>query len=299
MPDVIDIVDSEDDLTKADTEAPEDELAYFITRAAKMEAAAKAATAALIPSDEESTGDADSQSTGKKPGRRSKHDAVIPIKIFVLSRLDSEVLQQRTFGVKRGLNQDLSAVRRGFVQWAMNLGVNVSEDMERDMFLTWKGRRIYDSATGVSLGWQPTAAGEFSDRGPGFNRGGVLLEAWTTDAFLRHKEEEERQQLIDRGELTDGAAEGGDDAAGASAEEQEPEVQRVRLMLQEKNSEPLKLTVYIDMAIKILIGAYRKQRKVPDDREIRLQFDGDWLEPNVTVGEADIEDMCTIEVYVK
>lgn len=299
-PGVIDITDSDDDLIETDSKPKEDELAYFIVRAAEMEAAAKAATAALIPSDDDSVSEADPSPLDGAQGRLKKREPVIAIKIFVVSRLPDDILQQKTFGVKRGLNQDLGLVRQGFIQWARKLGMEISEEMERDIFLTWKGRRIYDSATGISLGWQPTAAGEFPHRVPGFNRGGVMLEAWTMEGFERYKEEQVRQRLIDRGEMADEGVAAGDEAArGGAEEQQEPEVPKIKLLLTEKDTEPLRLTVWADTAVRILIGAYRKQREVPDDRDIRLQFDGDWLSPNMTVGEAEIEDMCTVEVYVR
>lgn len=300
-PSVIDIADSDDDLIETESKPQEDELAYFITRAAEMEAAAKAATAALIPSDDDSVDGAGPSTTDRAHARRKRHEPIIAIKIFVVSRLPGDVLNHKPFGVKRGLNQNLGVVRMGFIQWARKMGMDISLDMERDIFLTWKGRRIYDSATGVSLGWQPTAAGEFPHRMPGFNSGGVVLEAWTMEGFEQYKEAQERQRLIDRGEMTDeGMAAGDSGEAGDTAEEeQEAEVPKIKLSLTEKDTEPLKLSVYADTAIKILIGAYRKQRKVPNDRDIRLQFDGDWLDPGMTVAEADIDDMCTVDVYIR
>lgn len=298
-PNIIDVTDSDDDIIEPDFKPKEDELAFFITRAKQMEAAAKAATAALIPSDESSSDEDEVSTPDAARTRPKKREAVLAIKIFIEPRLSSDALHQRTFGVKRGLNQDLGLVRRGFIQWARKLGIVISEEMERDIFLTWKGRRIYDSATGVSLGWQPTAAGEFPQRMDGFGRGGVLLEAWTAESFERHKADQERRRMIDRGEI-DGEDAAGDDQSEENAqEEQEPEVPKIKLSLMEKNKEPLKLTVYADTAIRILMGAYKKQRKVPDGLEIRLQFEGEWLEPNMTVGDAEIDDMCTIEVYLR
>lgn len=302
-PDVIDVPDSDDDIIETDFKPKEDELAFFITRAAQMEAAAKAATAALVPSDESDEPSSREEEVSAPDAARTrlkKREPLIAIKIFIEPRIPSDALLQRTFGVKRGLSQDLGLVRQGFIQWARKLGMDISEEMERDIFLTWKGRRIYDSATGVSLGWQPTAAGEFPQRADGFGRGGVLLEAWTAESFERHKADQERRRMIDRGEIAavDGAA-GDNQSEGDAQEEQEPEVPKIKLSLVEKNKEPLKLTVYADTAIRILMGAYKKQRKVPDGLEIRLQFEGEWLAPNMTVGDAEIDDMCTIEVYLR
>lgn len=300
-PGVIDIADSDDDLVENDSEPQEDELAYFITRAAEKEAAAKAATAALIPSDDDSADEANPSTPDGAHTRRRKSEPMIAIKIFVVSRLPGDVVTNKVFGSKRGHNQSLGLVRSGFIQWARKIGMDISLEMERDIFLTWKGRRIYDSATGVSLGWQPTAAGEFPQQTSGFSGGGVMLEAWTMAAFEEYKEAQERQRLIDRGEMADEevAAEDSEGAGGDVEEQQEPEVPKIKLFLTAKDTAPLRLSVYADTTIKILIGAYRKQRDVPNDRDIRLQFDGEWLNPNMTVEEADIDEMCTVEVYIR
>jgi hypothetical protein len=40
-------------------------------------------------------------------------------------------------------------------------------------------------------------------------------------------------------------------------------------------------------------------RKIPNDREIKLRYEGEWLEGSGTVEDADIEDLCTVEMYVR
>ena len=48
-----------------------------------------------------------------------------------------------------------------------------------------------------------------------------------------------------------------------------------------------------------LQGAFRTFNKIPKDSSVRLVFDGDTLEPEMTVEEAEIEDLNMIEVLVK
>lgn len=289
--------DSDDDLIETVPEPKEDKFAYFVKRAAEREAAAKAAEVSHLASGDEF----DETSTPDGSGPRPKKCAPgVPVKLFVFCRLDGIELD-RPFGSKRRLNQDLGTVRRAFCQWVRNQGIELSDDMERNTFLTWKDRRIYDSASGVTLGWQPHAESGFhgNNRQLGFTRGGILLEAWTEEGFARHQAEEERQKLVDRGELPgEGNAADDDDGEGAG-EQQEQEPPKIRLFLKEKDREPLRLTVWVDMPVRILAGAYRKQREIPPDREIRLRHEGEWLTPDMTIQQADVDDMMTIEVYLK
>lgn len=297
-PDVIALVDSDDeddDLVETDSK-PADEFAYFIIRAAEKQAAAEAAAAALHPTADSSDEAPPSTSDAVRAGRTSKKPIIV-VKIFVHSRLSSVAQPQKYFGVKRGLTQDLGTVRQAFISWMRRQDIAIPLDMEEAIFLTWKGRRIYDSASGLSLGWQPASTGEFphtTTRVPGFDRGGVLLEAWTETEYVQYTADQERQRLIDRGELIEEGVADEDEN-----EQQEPAVPQVRLLMQEKDQEPLRLTLFLDTAIRIMAGAYRKQRNVPKDREIRLRYEGEWLQPNMTVAEAEIEDLCTVEVYLK
>jgi hypothetical protein len=48
-----------------------------------------------------------------------------------------------------------------------------------------------------------------------------------------------------------------------------------------------------------IAGAFRREQKIPDDKEITLRFDGDVLDPGDKMGDADIEDMDSIEVHIK
>lgn len=266
--------DKEDESDEAALEPEEeDEYAHLIRRAAQREAEAKAAAAALAG--------AEANGNNRVP--------VITVKIFIHSRLD-DATALPPFGVKRGIAQDLGFVRRHFVWWARAKGVSISDELAERVFLTWKGQRIYNTSTGVSLGW-PTGEISVPPRTPGFDRCGILLEAWTDESYERYTAEVERQKRIDRGELIEEEKE--------EPEKEEPEVPRVRVILKEKDAEPLKTMAPMNSQVKILIAAYRKQRKIPTDRDIRLRNEGEWLDPSWTLEQADVEDSCTIEVYLK
>lgn len=279
---VLDDSDDDDDVLRSAATPAEDPYAHFVKRAAEREAAAKAAAAALIPSNEGHDESRDDDPSWSAP----KVNPVI--KIFVVSRL-SDKEDPGHFGSKRRLDQDLGLVRKTYCTWLRQRGFPVSQDMQRDIFFTWKGRRIYDSASGASLGWQPDSFHEFRNQ-TGFRNGGILLEAWTDERYTADVQEQERQRLLDRGELDE-------DELDADADN-ERDAPKVRITLKERGKDPVKLTAWLDLHVKHLIGAYRRQQNVPANQHIRLRNEGEWLEPDSLIEDADIEDMSIIEVYL-
>ncbi|KUI53783.1 DNA repair protein rad60 [Cytospora mali] len=281
--------DSDDELMETASPPKEDDpFAHFIQRAFERENAAKAAVEAAVAA--RSTEEIDSPDGATPKPRESTIDA----KIFVFSRM-SKYPEIGVFGAKRGLHQNLGVIRRTYITWMRKKGNAASEEDESNIFLTWKGRRIYDSSTGISLGWSPSASGEFrtAARTPGFTRGGVLLEAWTQEDLDNELAAQEIQKAMDRGELVD-------DFPDDQPEDEQPEpAAKIRLSLKEKDKEPVKMSVQGDYEIRLVIGAYRKMKKIPDDREIKLRYEGEWLDGTVTIEQADIEDYCTVEVYIK
>lgn len=281
--------DSDDDLIETASPPKEDDpFAHFVQRAREREDAAKAAAEAAATA---RTNDEVESLDGDTSKRR---EALTQAKIFVFSRM-SKHPDAAGFGARRGLHQTLGVIRRAYITWLRNKGASISDQEESNIFLTWKGRRIYDVSTGISLGWNPSATGEFrpAPRASGFLRSGILLEAWTQEDLDDELAAQEMQKRMDRGELVDDS---GDDQP---EEEQAEAAAKVRVSLKEKDQEPVKMSVQGDYEIRLVIGAYRKMKKIPDDREIRLRYEGEWLDGSVTVNEADIDDLCTVEVYIK
>lgn len=287
-PGPITLEDSDDDLIETASPPEEDDpFAYFVQRAREREDAAKAAAEAAAAARLNDKIEHPDGATSKK------REPMIETKIFVNSRM-SRYPDVAPFGARRGIHQALGVIRRTYTAWIRKQGYMLSEEEESSIFLTWKGRRIYDVSTGISLGWNPSASGEFrtARRTSGFTKGGVLLEAWTQEDFDNELAALDKQKRMDSGELVD-------DDPDDQAEEEQLKAETIRITLMEKDEEPVKMSVQGDYEIRLVIGAYRKMKKIPEDREIRLRYEGEWLDGSVTVEEADIEDKCTVEVYIR
>lgn len=286
------VLDDDQPLETATNDAEDeedDEFAHFIKRAQARKAANEAAAAR---SSMEMSPDAQPKTPGTALPKRG---AVV--RIFVHSRI-SHWPEIDLFGSLRGIDQKLKAVRETFMARARQQGVRLTSQDEDSIFLTWKGLKIYDSSSGLSLGWKTSADGRLlisaaDGRDRGFAKNGILLEAWTEEDYSEWRAAEERQKKLDRGELEEEEPE-----VEEIEEEVVPEEVKIKVLLREKDQDPVKTTAYMSTPVSILIAAYRKQRNIPEAKLIRLRNEGDWLEPEQTVEEADIEDRCTVEVYV-
>lgn len=171
-----------------------------------------------------------------------------------------------------------------------------------EIILTWRRKKVYNVSTLLSLGIRPRGDGrvatDASNRhGDGLRNGAtrVHMEAWTPALFREMEQEEALQRRRDAGELSD------DDRTPSSpVEPPQPEV-KLRVILKARDLEPVKLTVRPETTVETLITGFRTQRAsaVGSDQEVVLRWDGEVLEEHMTMEDAEIDDMDTIEVYVK
>ncbi|KAM0287750.1 hypothetical protein ACHAQH_000281 [Verticillium albo-atrum] len=192
--------------------------------------------------------------------------------------------------------------------WNSTVGYDMEPPLDKSAvtFITWRGRRLYDSTTLNSLQiraaengkLQSPATRNFHDA-VGFSDGWtkVHMEMWTEDLWEEHKRKEDRKRLRDLGELDDYSDEddGGAAVDGALGEK----VFKIKIILKARTGEPVKTTARLATTIAELVEVYRKMREVPDGTEIQLHFDGEQMDGETTVEEADIEDMDSLEVHLK
>lgn len=178
---------------------------------------------------------------------------------------------------------------------------------ERDeIFLTWRGRRLYDSTTVASLNVRVIPTGElsfaasqsWSDR-EGIIDGTILhIEAWTDEIWDLAQKRKERARLRDLGELEDDSQDE-DSADNESVPELEEEQIKVILKTRDNDKDAVKTRARPLTTINELISYFRSARSLPNSTQIALHFDGEQLDRAMTLQDAEIEDMDTIEVHMK
>ncbi|KAI0018293.1 hypothetical protein F4780DRAFT_524535 [Xylariomycetidae sp. FL0641] len=183
------------------------------------------------------------------------------------------------------------------------------------------GRLVPSSQSAYGTSFQRRAQDD-AERGfgnrdhPDANQQHVLFEAWTPAlwAEMERAQEAERQRRL----AEDAGGGGGgdedmdadpgalpdldDDLAGtttATTATRKDADARVRVVLKARGLPDTKISVHSYTTAAEMARAFRGKNKVPDHQAVELRWDGEALEPDITVEEADIEDMDSVEVYVR
>jgi hypothetical protein len=188
--------------------------------------------------------------------------------------------------VRRKLNQRLKEVRLSWCDKQALQGGPMLPQLRAAIFLTWNGKRLFDASTCKHLGIKMGADGRFASDGEGFDDHGRLhFEAWTEDLFAAYQNSNQQQQ------------DGGEDQEDAEDDQDQPE--RIKLLLKARDMEPLRLKVKATTSVRKICDSFRSGRSIPAEKDIALYFDGDKLEPDMKVEDAELTDMDTVEVHIR
>ncbi|PQE20836.1 small ubiquitin-related modifier sumo protein [Rutstroemia sp. NJR-2017a BBW] len=205
------------------------------------------------------------------------------VNIFITSRLqDSKPLM-----IKRKLSGRLREVRLAWCARQSVDGEPWPEDVKDSIFLSWKGKKLFDVTTCSSLGIKVGPEGDLHGTGEGFtDDGGIHMEAWTQGLW---------DDCLALAEIEGEASE------VEEVEEVETEPVRIKLTLKAnvKDLKDYKIAVKPTTTIQKLTDLYRNQKNIPADKRVILDFDGEHLDPEMTVVEAELSDMDTIDVYIR
>ncbi|KFY19652.1 hypothetical protein V493_07879, partial [Pseudogymnoascus sp. VKM F-4281 (FW-2241)] len=199
--------------------------------------------------------------------------------------------------IRRRLSQRLKDVR---LAWCARQPLHTGA-FATSIFLTYRGLRVWDTSTCGSMGVKISRAGGVLDDGGGAEGGDVHLEAWTREAFEAHKAAEEaraRNAHLDLENEDHGVS--GSPAAEAATSQQQTQEEKLRIILRAKDMPEVKLRVKATTKIADLVAAFRAQREVEvAGRSVELWFDGDRMEEDDCVGDADLEDLSGVDVVVR
>ncbi|OBT48670.1 hypothetical protein VE00_00855 [Pseudogymnoascus sp. WSF 3629] len=200
--------------------------------------------------------------------------------------------------IRRRLSQRLKDVR---LAWCVRQPPHAGA-AGANIFLTYRGLRVWDTSTCGSMGVKISRAGGVLDDGGGGEGGDVHLEAWTREAFEAYKAAEEtRARNAHLGLGNDASGAGGAAAAAEAAPSQpQPQEEKLRIILRAKDMQEVKLRVKVTTKIADLVAAFRAQREAEvGGRSVELWFDGDRMEEGDCVGDADLEDLSGVDVVVR
>ncbi|KFZ04019.1 hypothetical protein V502_10473, partial [Pseudogymnoascus sp. VKM F-4520 (FW-2644)] len=168
------------------------------------------------------------------------------------------------------------------------------------IFLTYRGLRVWDTSTCGSMGVKISRAGGVLDDGGGAEGGDVHLEAWTNEAFEAYKAAEEAKARNAHLDLENEDSGVGSGVAAEVVPAQQVQQEKLRIILRAKDMPEVKLRVKATTKIADLVAAFQAQREVElGGRSVELWFDGDRMEEEDCVGDADLEDLSGVDVVVR
>lgn len=226
------------------------------------------------------------------------------IYILITSRLKNT----KPLIIKRQLSQRLKDVR---ITWCQHQ--QFTADMTNTVFLTWRGKRLFDVTSCKSLGIAVDVGGNVTIKGQedmfGEEEQRIHMEAMTEVLLEKYK-------IGKRQRMEEPEVEEQKDARTP----QKPQEAQLRIILkakgfedfklivksvsasQQKLSDPACLTVIRmkSTSVSRIVAAFRQANQArTENKDVFLIFDGDRLEPNVKAGETELSDMDHIDVYVK
>lgn len=213
--------------------------------------------------------------------------------------ITSSIANTEKLLVKFRFDKPIRLIRDTWVALQRKKGIPLPIASDNDIILTWRRKKAYPYSTLRDLGVLPDGYGGvivegYSNDGLSNSRTRVHFEAWTTSLFEEMEHEEELRRKREAGELSEEE----EDIYSAPVEE-EPEDVKLRIILQPRELEAVKLNVRPETNVVTLIAAFKSQRTVPDGAEVALWFDGEKMADEMTMEEADIDDMDSIEVHIK
>lgn len=185
--------------------------------------------------------------------------------------------------IRRKMSQDLREVR---VAWCKHQGLTT--ELQSSVYLTWKGRRLFDVTTCRSLGIRLESKLDLSDGDDGPDVGPrelrISMEAVTDNPLLLNRP----------GSSPD---EGQAHPAASSPEEETSEP--IKLILRSPGMDDFRIKARPKTLVSKLISAFRDKHDIKDDQEVSLLFDGDRLDSSACLREYDIADLDMVDVQVK
>jgi hypothetical protein len=165
------------------------------------------------------------------------------------------------------------------------------ETKTKEFFLAWNGARLFDSSNLMTT-LDALKRQRPDEEDP--SGGNIHLEAMNPQIMEHRRQQKEREEAEAAGPIEqDGQHE------PVSEEPTQPAEKKIVISLQARDMEPFRLSVRPSTLIGKIMAGFQRQMRVEEGKVCWLVFDGNRLEPNTTVGEAEMEADDVVEVYIR
>ncbi|KAJ6137634.1 hypothetical protein N7471_004120 [Penicillium samsonianum] len=213
-----------------------------------------------------------------EPAKLPEDDPVVQIMI------SSEIANTKPLIVQRKMSQRLRDVR---LAWCERQ--NFDPQIQASIYLTWKGRRLFDVTTCRSLGIN---TGKNSAAIPGID----------DDSFAGQKELRIHMEAVTDLPLPVNQQITSPDNEKPPTASQSPEGDQgepMKLILRSLGYDDFRIKARQKTLISRLISAFRDKQNISADHDIFLLFDGDKLDPDSCLRDYDIDDLDLVDVQIK
>ncbi|KAJ5468682.1 hypothetical protein N7475_006434 [Penicillium sp. IBT 31633x] len=197
--------------------------------------------------------------------------------------ISSEIPNTKPLLVHRKLSQSLREVR---LAWCNRQ--KFEPELQSSVYLTWKGRRLFDVTTcrslGIKAGGNSSSVLNIDDDVADQKELRIHIEAVTDSPILLN-----RHAASPDTEKPPAVLQPPEDDQG------EP----MKLVLRSPGFDDFRIKARQKTLISRLISAFRDKHNISADREISLEFDGDTLDPGQNLGHYDIDDLDLVDVQIR
>ncbi|KAK0746839.1 hypothetical protein B0T18DRAFT_429727 [Schizothecium vesticola] len=223
--------------------------------------------------------------------------------VIVTVIVTSRIAGTKPVMIRRRLNQVIRPVLETWIDRQRGHNIDVPEDVERGMFLTWKGHKVYSSSTLASLGIpvDPATGTVKPNRDGGFRQDMLHIEVWTEEAWADHLREMEQQRKLQIG-IYDDDDSGGDGAANPAAKDELAVAEKKYNVRLKSQDQVIPCTISPSYTVKEIIEMFREVATLGEDRDISIWFDGEQLDEDalaVEAAELEPDEISQLEVRVK
>lgn len=199
--------------------------------------------------------------------------------------ITSEIPNTKPLLVRRKMSQGLREVR---LAWCKRQGL--ATGTQSQVYLTWKGRRLFDVTTCKSLAIKrdSTRFSSFIDDDLMEDQELRIHMVAVTDDPLLKNQSSASKDLGDQPPTSPGPK-------IQHAEDDEP----MRLIFRSPGFNDLKVKARPKTLVSKLISTFREKQNVSADQAVFFMFDGDRLEPSACLRDYDIADLDLVDVQIQ
>ncbi|GAP85929.1 putative ubiquitin family protein [Rosellinia necatrix] len=185
-----------------------------------------------------------------------------------------------------------------------------------ELIFTWRGDRVYHTSKLETLGIYPRGRdGRLYENNAYGGRNApegyvgndkVYFEAWTPEEYEENQQKRERErkrremgEWWDEDDTTNDDSNNGSGQVMAEAKSSQKEDDRVKVIFKARNMPPRNITLRKYSTVAHMIKAFRKLASIDEDKEVEIRWDGETLDLETTVEEADIGEMDSVEVHIR